>query len=548
MRVAGSAAPVDVPNLLAAVLERSRERCEQLYAPDGLGDFRRAMVRLGLKPTPSAQAPAAAVSDEGAGDKRPRDEAAAGADSDGADDSEAAAPAGPLSPRSRAFAGLFEWRDATARAEDESLHYVLPNRLLVRLATERPATIDALSRACHPMPPLVRSRMGDVIHAISTGGAHVAAMAEGAGKGPARLPAPAPATAADGPSVLAYVAPPQALRDLAASAAVAAGLPSLLGGTAAVADAAPPPGGWLSAPLAGEAQAAPAARAAAPTVSLFEGDGSESDDGMGEPAAPASEEDALAAARAVREALEKQSWHGFMGLPLPRPRAVTAADTTTVVAGAAQAAGGPSAALALLQAATGGSAATAPPAAAAATAAPSVSLPVHPDLIAKTLLRGAAAAAAVSSESQQQTPEEVGGGSGSLAGPADAQVGEQQQQQQPPAIRSLAERFPRARPAVEQQQKQQKPEAPVAAAAAAPAAAFEAYDYGSEPADSTGTRAALMAAAAAGSVGTAAGAAPRGGGRGGRGGGRGKPNPYMLGSAAASILGGGRGGGRGGST
>ena len=43
---------------------------------------------------------------------------------------------------------LWDWRDATARAEDESAGYVLGNALLFRLARDPPADADALRRAC----------------------------------------------------------------------------------------------------------------------------------------------------------------------------------------------------------------------------------------------------------------------------------------------------------------------------------------------------------------------------------------------------------------
>jgi hypothetical protein len=44
----------------------------------------------------------------------------------------------------RVFAALFEWRDKVARAEDESVHFILPRRALVSLATNLPVNAEQL--------------------------------------------------------------------------------------------------------------------------------------------------------------------------------------------------------------------------------------------------------------------------------------------------------------------------------------------------------------------------------------------------------------------
>jgi ribonuclease D len=47
-------------------------------------------------------------------------------------------------PRVRAFAALFDWRDAVARVLDESPYFVCPPRALARMAEAAPRTVDEL--------------------------------------------------------------------------------------------------------------------------------------------------------------------------------------------------------------------------------------------------------------------------------------------------------------------------------------------------------------------------------------------------------------------
>eukprot|EP01123_Difflugia_compressa_P010290 TRINITY_DN3732_c0_g1_i1.p1 TRINITY_DN3732_c0_g1~~TRINITY_DN3732_c0_g1_i1.p1 ORF type:complete len:774 (-),score=180.19 TRINITY_DN3732_c0_g1_i1:221-2224(-) len=54
------------------------------------------------------------------------------------------------------FSQLFEWRDRTARIEDESHRYVLPNHMLLQIATVMPTDINSLLACCKPVPPLVK--------------------------------------------------------------------------------------------------------------------------------------------------------------------------------------------------------------------------------------------------------------------------------------------------------------------------------------------------------------------------------------------------------
>eukprot|EP00571_Detonula_confervacea_P000668 CAMPEP_0172322716 /NCGR_PEP_ID=MMETSP1058-20130122/46705_1 /TAXON_ID=83371 /ORGANISM="Detonula confervacea, Strain CCMP 353" /LENGTH=1045 /DNA_ID=CAMNT_0013038533 /DNA_START=70 /DNA_END=3207 /DNA_ORIENTATION=+ len=70
---------------------------------------------------------------------------------------------------------LFDWRDKTARQEDESAHYVCSNAALLRIASNRPVTVAALQRLVNPLPPLVMRRSQEILDAIkvSTGSAAV---------------------------------------------------------------------------------------------------------------------------------------------------------------------------------------------------------------------------------------------------------------------------------------------------------------------------------------------------------------------------------------
>lgn len=66
---------------------------------------------------------------------------------------------------------LYDWRDKIARQEDESVHYVCPNAALLRIASNRPATVAALQRLVNPLPPLVMRRSQDILDAIKNASA-----------------------------------------------------------------------------------------------------------------------------------------------------------------------------------------------------------------------------------------------------------------------------------------------------------------------------------------------------------------------------------------
>jgi len=143
-----------------------------LWAPEPLGDFRRAMVRLGLRPTPQPQQAQQPQADARAARVQPR-QLRRPASSAGrrrakrrrlgrAGVRRGSPSGGGGAPSRRARAPLrASFGGATPRrAEDESPHYVLPNRLLVRLASERPPRSRSSRRRATPVPPLLRAADG----------------------------------------------------------------------------------------------------------------------------------------------------------------------------------------------------------------------------------------------------------------------------------------------------------------------------------------------------------------------------------------------------
>ncbi|KAH8268017.1 hypothetical protein KR018_006364 [Drosophila ironensis] len=64
-----------------------------------------------------------------------------------------------------ALRGVFEWRDAIARLEDESYGYVLPNHMMLQIAESLPREMQGVLACCNPIPPLVRQQL-HVLHQI----------------------------------------------------------------------------------------------------------------------------------------------------------------------------------------------------------------------------------------------------------------------------------------------------------------------------------------------------------------------------------------------
>jgi len=64
-----------------------------------------------------------------------------------------------------ALRGIFAWRDATARQEDESYGYVLPNHMMLQIAESLPREMQGILACCNPIPPLVRQQL-NTLHQI----------------------------------------------------------------------------------------------------------------------------------------------------------------------------------------------------------------------------------------------------------------------------------------------------------------------------------------------------------------------------------------------
>ena len=60
---------------------------------------------------------------------------------------------------------LYQWRDRLARLEDESVMFVLPNHMMLKICTELPREMQGILACCNPVPPLVRQHLG-ALHTI----------------------------------------------------------------------------------------------------------------------------------------------------------------------------------------------------------------------------------------------------------------------------------------------------------------------------------------------------------------------------------------------
>ena len=54
---------------------------------------------------------------------------------------------------------LFDWRDKIARQEDESVMYVLPPHMLLKISSELPREMQGIVACCNPVPPLVKQNL-----------------------------------------------------------------------------------------------------------------------------------------------------------------------------------------------------------------------------------------------------------------------------------------------------------------------------------------------------------------------------------------------------
>lgn len=57
---------------------------------------------------------------------------------------------------------IYRWRDKTARDEDESTAYILPNHMLLQLAQVLPREIQGILACCQPTPPAVKQNLNEL--------------------------------------------------------------------------------------------------------------------------------------------------------------------------------------------------------------------------------------------------------------------------------------------------------------------------------------------------------------------------------------------------
>ncbi|GAB1606032.1 exosome component 10-like [Argonauta hians] len=57
---------------------------------------------------------------------------------------------------------IYSWREKTARSQDESLNYVLPNHMLLQIAEILPRERQGILACCNPIPPLVRQFLQEI--------------------------------------------------------------------------------------------------------------------------------------------------------------------------------------------------------------------------------------------------------------------------------------------------------------------------------------------------------------------------------------------------
>jgi exosome complex exonuclease RRP6 len=64
------------------------------------------------------------------------------------------------------IAGLCEWRDVVARAEDESTGYILPNKTLIDIGKQMPVTANKLKKLVMSKHPYIERNLGSVVSII----------------------------------------------------------------------------------------------------------------------------------------------------------------------------------------------------------------------------------------------------------------------------------------------------------------------------------------------------------------------------------------------
>eukprot|EP00117_Sycon_ciliatum_P039137 scpid29849/ scgid28969/ Exosome component 10; Autoantigen PM/Scl 2 homolog; Polymyositis/scleroderma autoantigen 2 homolog len=70
-------------------------------------------------------------------------------------------------PRMEALKLLYNWRDKTARREDESTGFVLPNEMLFQISQNLPRELQGILACCNPVPLLVRQNVQEIYTLVS---------------------------------------------------------------------------------------------------------------------------------------------------------------------------------------------------------------------------------------------------------------------------------------------------------------------------------------------------------------------------------------------
>lgn len=65
-----------------------------------------------------------------------------------------------------ALRALYKWRDERARTEDESINYVLPDHMLLKIAEVLPRELQGILACCYPVPPFVKQELYFLHHII----------------------------------------------------------------------------------------------------------------------------------------------------------------------------------------------------------------------------------------------------------------------------------------------------------------------------------------------------------------------------------------------
>eukprot|EP01036_Dinobryon_divergens_P049176 gene49176-65906_t len=66
-----------------------------------------------------------------------------------------------------ALAAVWDWRDRVARAEDESVSYIMSNSELIRIGLAMPREEAQLLRSCRPLSAVTVTRVAEIIAAIN---------------------------------------------------------------------------------------------------------------------------------------------------------------------------------------------------------------------------------------------------------------------------------------------------------------------------------------------------------------------------------------------